>query len=88
MAIGAAMGAIGANFKDYGITDDFIKSVRQKVTAGTSAVFLLTSGGVLDKIVQSTKSLPKFELITSNLSIEQDEALRAAFASEEAPVGV
>jgi uncharacterized membrane protein len=43
---------------------------------------------VLDKIVQSTKSLPKFELITSNLSIEQDEALRAAFASEEAPVGV
>jgi uncharacterized membrane protein len=88
MAIGAAMGAIGANFKDYGITDDFIKSVRQKVTAGTSAVFLLTSGGVLDKIVQSTKSLPKFELITSNLSNEQEEALRVAFASEEAPVGV
>jgi len=82
VAIGAAMGAIGAKFKDYGINDDFIKNIRGKVTEGTSAVFLLTSGGVLDKIVESTKSLPRFELITSNLSNEQEAALRSAFASE------
>jgi uncharacterized membrane protein len=88
MAMGAAMGAVGAKFKDYGITEDFIKSIREKVTVGTSAVFLLTSRGVLDKIIQATKSLPKFELITSNLSNEQEAALRAAFTSEEAPVGV
>jgi len=82
MAIGAAAGALGSKFNDYGISDEFIKSVRQQVTEGTSAVFLLTSGGVVDKIVQATKSLPKFELITSNLSIEQEKALRAAFAND------
>ena len=88
MAIGATVGAVDARFKDYGITNDFIKSIRQKVTSGTSAVFLLTSGGVLDKIIEATKSLPKFEVISSNLSNEQEAALRAAFASEEVPVCV
>jgi len=88
MAIGVAMGAVGARFKDYGISEDFIKSIRQKVTVGTSAVFLLTSDAVQDRITQATKTLPKFELITSNLSNEQEAALRAAFAAEKTPVGV
>jgi uncharacterized membrane protein len=88
MAIGAAMGALGGKFEDYGINDDFIKSIRTKVTEGTSAVFLLTSGGVLDKIVEATKSLPRFELISSNLSDEQEASLRSAFASEEETVAV
>ncbi len=82
MAIGAAMGALGARFKDYGINDGFIKDIREKVTEGTSAVFLLTSDAVQDKVVEAAKSLPKFELITSNLSGEQEAALRAAFTSE------
>jgi uncharacterized membrane protein len=88
MAIGAAMGALGGKFRDYGIDDSFIKSIRTKVTEGTSAIFLLTSGGVLDKIVEAAESLPRFELISSNLSDEQEAALRAAFASEEETVAV
>jgi uncharacterized membrane protein len=82
MAIGAAMGALGGRFKDYGISDDFIKSIRAKVTEGTSAVFLLTSAGVVDRVIEATRSLPRFELITSNLSTEQEAALRAAFTDE------
>jgi uncharacterized membrane protein len=82
MAIGAAMGALSAKFKEYGIDDDFVKNIRGKVTEGSSAVFLLTSGGVQDKIIEASKSLPKFELITSNLSNEHEAALRAAFAGE------
>ena len=84
MAVGAAIGALGAKFKDYGISETFIKSIRDRVTEGTSAIFLLTSAGVLDKIADATKSLPKFELITSNLSKQEEAALRAAFASEPA----
>jgi uncharacterized membrane protein len=90
MAIGAAMGAISGRFRDYGISDEFVKSIRARVTEGTSAVFLLTSGGVIDKVVEATRSLPKFELITSNLSTEQESSLRAAFAAERsagAPAG-
>jgi uncharacterized membrane protein len=36
-------------FNDYGIDDNFIRQTRQKVTEGTSALFLLTSGAVMDK---------------------------------------
>jgi len=87
-ATGSVTSAFAAKFKDYGITAYFINSVRRKVTEGTSAVFLLTSGGVLDKIVLAARSLPKFELITSNLSNEQEAALRAGFTDEEASVRV
>jgi uncharacterized membrane protein len=76
------MGALGAKFKDYGINDDFIKSIRDRVTEGTSAAFLLTSGAVKDKVVEAARSLPKFELITSNLSDAEEMALRAAFSGE------
>src|SRR6476469_1421881 len=41
LAIGAAAGALTASFQDYGIDDNFIKSVQGKVTPGTSALFLL-----------------------------------------------
>lgn len=82
MAVGAAMGALSGSFADYGIDDDFIKSVREKVTEGTSALFLLSSGAVMDKIVEAVKD-QKFEIIASNLSKEEEDNLRAVFAEEE-----
>jgi uncharacterized membrane protein len=82
MAIGAAMGALSGSFTDVGIDDDFIKSVRNKVTEGTSALFLLTSNAVEDKVAEAFKGL-KFELIASNLSQEQEDRLRTVFAEEE-----
>ncbi|HEY8546762.1 MAG TPA: DUF1269 domain-containing protein, partial [Acidimicrobiales bacterium] len=39
MAVGAAAGAITGSLTDVGIDDDFIASVREKVTPGTSALF-------------------------------------------------
>jgi len=82
LAIGAAMGALAGHFSDYGIDDKFINSVKDKVTPGTSALFLLTSGAVLDKIAAAVKG-QKFEIIQTNLSKEQEDKLRAAFAEEE-----
>ena len=38
-AIGAATGALVGSMTDVGISDDFIKSVRDEVTPGTSALF-------------------------------------------------
>src|SRR5215213_7446959 len=74
MAIGAAMGALAGHFTDVGIDDDFIKQVRDKVTEGTSALFLLTSGAVPDRVAEALqKQGQRFELITSNLSHEQEE---------------
>jgi uncharacterized membrane protein len=79
MAVGAAMGALAGKFADYGIDDDFIKSVQNQVTEGTSALFLMTSEAVMDKVVDAMKGLD-FELIASNLSKEEEQNLREAFA--------
>jgi len=76
LAIGAAMGALAGHFSDYGIDDKFINSVKEKVTPGTSALFLLTSGGVEDKVVAAVKG-QKFEIISTNLTQEQEDKLRA-----------
>jgi uncharacterized membrane protein len=67
---------------DAGIDDDFINSVRSKVTRGSSALFLLTSDAVQDKVVDEMKH-HDFELLTTNLSAEDERKLRAAFEEED-----
>ena len=81
LAVGAAMGALSGKMADYGISDEFIKTTREKVTEGTSALFLMTSDAVQDKVIEQLKGLD-FELIASNLTKEQEEQLKAAFAAE------
>ena len=80
MAFGAAMGALAGKFTDYGIDDDFIKSVRGQVTEGTSALFLMTSDAVLDKVADAFKGI-EFEIVTTNLSNEEEAELREAFGA-------
>ena len=81
MAVGAAMGALSGSFADYGIDDDFIKAVRDKVTEGTSALFLMTENVTVDKVSEELKGT-QMELIQSNLSAEQETKLREAFGEE------
>jgi uncharacterized membrane protein len=81
LAVGAAAGAAGGALRDYGIDDNFIKQVREKVTPGTSALFLMTAHAVIDRVVAELKSLNP-ELITSNLSDEQESRLRELFAED------
>lgn len=84
MAIGAAMGALTGRFTDIGISDDFIKQIQTSVTPGTSALFLMIAQATPDKFLQGLKSAPKFEIISTNLTTEQEEQLKAAFAEEAA----
>ena len=81
LAMGAAMGALSGKFADYGIDDNFIKQTREKVTEGTSALFLLTSGAVQDKVVEALKG-QTFEILSTNLPKEKEDELRAAFGAE------
>jgi uncharacterized membrane protein len=81
LVVGAAMGALTGSMADIGISDDFIRSVRSKVTEGTSALFLMTSDAVKDRVAEAAKGM-KFELVASNLSKDEEEKLRAAFAEE------
>ena len=76
----SAVGAISGHFADYGISRDFIEQVRGKVKEGTSALFLLVGQVTTDRVVEAFKAAPKFEIIASNLSKEQEERLKEAFA--------
>jgi uncharacterized membrane protein len=78
MAVGAAFGALGGKMADFGIDDNFIKQTREKVTEGTSALFLLSSDAVQDKVADALKG-QNFELVASNLTKEQEEQLLATF---------
>jgi uncharacterized membrane protein len=79
LAVGAAAGALGGAFRDYGIDDDFIRRIRSNVTEGTSALFLMTSAAVMDRVADAMKHLD-FDIIATNLSKEQEQKLREAFA--------
>jgi uncharacterized membrane protein len=81
MAVGAAMGGLAGHFVDVGISDDFIKSVRAKVVPGTSALFLMTSNVIVDKVSAALSDM-SMELVQTNLTSDQEAALRAAFGEE------
>jgi uncharacterized membrane protein len=84
-AVGAASGAAGGALTDVGIDDDLIRRVRDRLTPGTSALFLLTSDAVVDKVREAFGEQTP-ELIFTNLSPEQEEKLREIFAEEPAHV--
>jgi uncharacterized membrane protein len=79
MAVGAAAGALGGSMADVGIDNDFIASVRDKVTPGTSALFVLSSDAVIDKVHEAFEG-QRPELIHTNLSGEEESRLREVFA--------
>jgi len=79
VAADTAAGTLAGHFAHFGIDEDFIKRVRNQITEGTSALFLLTSGAVMDKVVAVIKKGMQFELISTNLSKEQEDRLHEAF---------
>ena len=83
LAVGAGMGALFGSLADIGIDDKFIKEVRSKVTPGTSALFLLSSGAVTDRIGPALQG-KDFEIIATNLSQEEEDKLRTMFSTAEA----
>jgi uncharacterized membrane protein len=79
-AIGAGIGALTGSMTDVGIDDDFIKSVRDQIKPGTSALFVLSSDAVRDRVHEAFAGQPMV-LLQSNLSHTEEEKLREVFAA-------
>jgi uncharacterized membrane protein len=79
--VGAAAGALSGSLRDVGINDDFIADVRKRVTPGTSALFVLSSDAVLDKVREAFAG-QDMELIETNLTSEQEAKLHEVFDEE------
>jgi uncharacterized membrane protein len=76
--IGATTGALAGALADVGIDDHFINRVRDQVTPGTSALFLLTSDSVVGRVHDALAEL-RPTVITTHLDDDQEAALRAVF---------
>jgi|SRR6478609_1596824 uncharacterized membrane protein len=80
-AVGAGAGALSASLGHVGIDDRFIDRVKGAVTEGTSALFLMSSDGVEDRIRQRFIGT-ELELIATDLGPTEEAKLRAAFGQE------
>ena len=78
-AVGAGIGALAGHFAETGIDRDFIREVQEKVTPGTSALFLLSANAAMGRLKMEFVGLHP-ELISTNLSEEQEQRLREAFS--------
>ena len=77
MAIGAASGAVAGKGSDYGIDDNFMKELGEKLQPGNAAVFVLVREATRDKVVPEI-SKHGGHVIQSSLSDEQEAALQDA----------
>jgi uncharacterized membrane protein len=79
LAIGAGSGALSGRLADYGINDEFIKSLGSTIQPGTSALFVLVRKATPEKVLPHVAKYGGTVLKTS-LSPEQDERLRKALS--------
>ena len=85
LAVGAAAGLTAGALGRIGLSDDLLRRVRDQVVPGTSALFLLTSEEVVDRVEEAFAGTHA-ELLVSNLSHDQETALRAAFDDADEPM--
>ncbi|MGW8590482.1 DUF1269 domain-containing protein [Dietzia sp. NPDC055877] len=78
-AVGAGIGALSGSLSDVGIDDSFINQLKEKITPGTSALFVLTSDAKVDRVHEEFRD-QRAELVSTNLTHDQEAALREVFA--------
>ncbi|MRI56373.1 DUF1269 domain-containing protein [Methylobacterium sp. DB1607] len=81
-ALGAGAGALSGKLADYGINDDFIRSVAEAVQPNTSALFILVRRAQPEKVLAQMSQF-RGRVIRSSLSPEQESRLQAALTGPE-----
>ena len=76
-ALGAGAGALSGKLADYGIDDDFIRSIGQTLQPNTSALFVLVRKVQPDKVLAELSGF-RGRVIRSSLSPEQERRLQEA----------
>jgi len=82
--VGAGSGALSGSMMDYGINDDFIKSIGATLQPDTSALFLLVRKSQPEKVLAELSGF-KGRILRSSLSPEQEAKLQAALSHAHAP---
>ncbi len=86
MAIATGFGEVIASIPDIGVDEKVIKELHNKITRGTSALFMLSASAVTDEVLAEMKAQPgNVEVIESNLTRAQEAKLRAIFTQQRPP---
>lgn len=82
--VGAGSGALSGSMIDYGINDEFIKSIGATLQPNTSALFLLVRKSQPEKVLAELSGF-KGRILRSSLSPEQEARVQAALERVHAP---
>jgi uncharacterized membrane protein len=80
LAAGGAIGALSKTTAKLGITKEQIEAIRDGLTEGTSALFLVTDQGNLDRLGERFRGL-HMTLVQTNLTDAEREELLETFGS-------
>ncbi len=82
--VGAVVGGAGtATSAAAGIGDDFVKDVERLMKPGTSALFVLDSGGEMDVILHAIRGLGG-TLLKTNVDVERARLIQSTLADASA----
>ncbi|TWA55602.1 putative membrane protein [Sinorhizobium medicae] len=83
-ALGAGAGALSGSLADYGIDDEFIKSLGNTIPNGSSALFVLVRKVQPEKVLAEFSGL-RGRVLKTSLSPEQEQRLQAALSQAQTP---
>ena len=83
-ALGAGAGALSGSLADYGIDDDFIKSLGSTIPNNSSALFILVRKVQPEKVLAELSGL-RGRVLKTSLSPEQEQKLQAALSDVQTP---
>lgn len=84
-ALGAGSGALAGSLSDYGINDDFIRSLGNTLKPDSSALFVLIRKAQPEKVLAEMSRF-RGRVIRSSLSPEQEARLQAALSGGAATI--
>src|SRR6187455_753357 len=79
--VGAGSGALSGSLVDYGIDDNFIRSLAETLQPDTSALFVLVRKAQPEKVLAELSGF-RGKVLRSSLSPEQEARLQAAISEE------
>jgi len=83
-AAGAGLGALSGTMKGIGISREELEKIRSQVTEGTSALFVVTEEGNLDRLGERFNGMHS-KLIATNLTDAERSLLLETFGDDTPP---
>jgi uncharacterized membrane protein len=83
-AFGVGAGALSASLSDYGINDDFIKSLSETIPVNSSALFILVRKVQTEKVLAELSGV-RGKVLRTSLSPDQEKKLQEALQGSSAP---